>query len=127
MEISSGVTGGERGSGAGGQSAPETSDWEISADLPGKSGKKWQGKIEKGENGEEKKGNCKRKGGKLKMEASFFLLFTFQNGKTLFSVYQNGNFLPGKTHFTPGKKIRKNDFAPSEKFSCYAPGDQIKI
>ena len=23
--------------------------------------------------------------------------------------------------FHDGKKIRKNDFAPSEKFSCYAP------
>ena len=23
--------------------------------------------------------------------------------------------------FYAGKKIRKNDFAPSEKFSCYAP------
>ena len=23
--------------------------------------------------------------------------------------------------FHTGKKIRKNDFAPSEKFSCYAP------
>ena len=24
--------------------------------------------------------------------------------------------------FHAGKKIKKNDFAPSEKFSCYAPG-----
>ena len=23
-------------------------------------------------------------------------------------------------HFTPGKKIRKNDFSPSEKYACYA-------
>ena len=43
----------------------ETSDREISAYLPGKSGKE---KIEKGENGAEKKENCKREGGKLKME-----------------------------------------------------------
>ena len=40
----SGITGGALG--AGGQSAsPETSDWEISADLPGK---KRQGKKRKG-------------------------------------------------------------------------------
>ena len=30
-------------------------------------------------------------------------------------------FATGKKHFTPGKKIRKNDFTPSEKFACYAP------
>ena len=24
--------------------------------------------------------------------------------------------------FHAGKKIRKNDFAPSEKYACYAPG-----
>ena len=30
-------------------------------------------------------------------------------------------FSTGKKHFTPGKKIRKNDFAPSEKYSSYAP------
>ena len=25
--------------------------------------------------------------------------------------------------FHAGKKIRKNDFAPSEKYACYAPGN----
>ena len=29
--------------------------------------------------------------------------------------------------FNTGKKIRKNDFAPSEKFSCYAPAQVLKI
>ena len=29
--------------------------------------------------------------------------------------------------FHAGKKIRKNDFAPSEKFSCYAPDAVHKI
>ena len=77
-----------------------------------------------------------RKGGKLEMEAGkrskkrwwpfffffffFFLLFTFENDENLFWVYHNGNFLPGKP-FNAGKKIRKNDFAPSEKYACYAP------
>ena len=28
-----------------------------------------------------------------------------------------------KKAFHAGKKIRKNDFAPSEKYACYAPGD----
>ena len=28
--------------------------------------------------------------------------------------------------FYTGKKIQKNDFAPSEKFSCHAPGDKCK-
>ena len=35
-------------------------------------------------------------------------------------VYQNGNFLPGK-NISRREKIRKNDFAPSEKYACYAP------
>ena len=121
----SGVTGGEKGA----ECPPEISDWEISADL---SGKKQQGKkCKRGENGDD----CKREGGKLKMEGGksstmrrglffffffFFLLFTFQNDENLFWVYQNGNFLPGKRN-SRREKIRKNDFAPSEKNSCYAP------
>ena len=43
----------------------------------------------------------------------------------LFWVYQNGTFSTGKKHFTPGKKIRKNDFSPSEKNSCYAPDSPV--
>ena len=50
----------------------------------------------------------------------FFLLFTFENDENLFWVYQNGNFLPGKS-ISRREKIRKNDFAPSEKYACYAP------
>ena len=49
-----------------------------------------------------------------------FVLFTFENDGNLFWVYQNGNFLPGKS-ISRLKKIRKNDFAPSEKYACYAP------
>ena len=47
----------------------------------------------------------------------FFLLFTFENDENLFWVYQNGNFLPGKSI----SRREKNDFAPSEKYACYAP------
>ena len=50
----------------------------------------------------------------------FFLLFTFQNHLNLFWVYQNGNFLPGKG-ISLREKIGKNNFAPSEKYSSYAP------
>ena len=50
----------------------------------------------------------------------FFLLFTFQNHWHLFWGYQNGNFLPGKS-ISHRKKFKKNDFAPSEKYSSYAP------
>ena len=38
----------------------------------------------------------------------------------MFWVYQNGNFLPGKG-ISHQEKNLKNDFAPLEKFSCYAP------
>ena len=97
----SGVTG------VGGIVPPKTSDWEISADLQGK---KRQGK--RGENLEEKKENCKREGGKLKMEGGkitkwedffFFLLVTFQKPLKFVWVYKNGNCLifvlrPGVQH-----------------------------
>ena len=44
----------------------------------------------------------------------------FENDRNLFWVYQNGNFLLGKS-ISRREKIRKNDFAPSEKYACYAP------
>ena len=47
-------------------------------------------------------------------------LFTFENDRNLFWVYQNGDFLREKT-FHGGEKFRKNDFAPSEKYACYTP------
>ena len=133
---SSGVTGG----GQGHFGPPQISDREIFADV---AGKKRQGK--RGENWEEKKENCKREGGKLEMEVGkvmkrgddrkvmkrgedlfFFLLFTFENDWNLFWVYQNGNFLPGKS-ISRRNKIRKNDFAPSEKYACYAPDRELNL
>ena len=42
----------------------------------------------------------------------FFLLFNFQNHWNLFWVYQNGNFLPGRKTFTPGKKSGKMTLPP---------------
>ena len=97
--------------------------------------------MEKGENGEEKKKNCKREGGKLKMEGGkswkmirgpffffFFFLFLFfvcfslwKTTKICFGATKMGIFYREKA-FPLREKIRKNYFAPSEKFSCYAPG-----
>ena len=57
------------------------------------------------ENGEEKKENCKREGGKLKMTKICF-------GATKMEIFY------WEKVFHVGKKIRKNDFAPSENFSC---------
>ena len=56
----------------------------------------------------------------------FFFLFFF-----CFSLFKTTKICFGSTKieifyrekaFHAGKKFRKNDFAPSEKVSCYAPG-----
>ena len=80
------------------------------------------------------KENCKRGGGKFKMGRgkrwkmsrgpfffSFFFFFFFYYFASGFGGYQIEIFYREKA-FHAGKKIKKNDFAPSEKFSCYAPG-----
>ena len=76
----------------------------------------------RGENWEEKKENCKREGGKYGSrkvikrgeDHFFFLLFTFENDRNLFWVYQNGKFLPGKKHFTSGKNWGKMTLPPQK-------------
>ena len=116
----SGVTGGQ-----GAACPPETSDREISADLSGKNearrktekGVKWRrkGKLEKGRWKIEMEIEMEEgKSSKMIRVTFFFLLFTFQNDENLFWVYQNGNFLLGKS-ISRRKKIWKNDFAPSGK------------
>ena len=50
----------------------------------------------------------------------FFLLFTFQTTKICFGSTKMEIFYQEKA-FHAGKKAGKDDFAPSEKFSCYAP------
>ena len=45
-----------------------------------------------------------------------FFLFTFENDGNLVWVYQNQNFLLGKSI-----SRREKFFAPSEKYACYAP------
>ena len=50
-----------------------------------------------------------------------FLFFTFQNDENLFWGYQKMEIFYREKAFHVGKKIWKNDFAPSEKVFCYAP------
>ena len=82
------------------------------------------------ENGEEKKKkkrnivkgeveNLKWKEEKMENEERTF--FHFSKPLKFVLGLPKWKFSTVKKHFTPGKKIRKNDFAPSEKFSCYAP------
>ena len=47
-------------------------------------------------------------------------IFFFPKPLKCVLVYQNGYFLPGKS-ISRREKIRQNDFAPSEKYSSYAP------
>ena len=51
----------------------------------------------------------------------FFFAFHFSKWQKLVLGVPKWKFSTGKKGFHGGKKIRKNDFAPSEKISCYAP------
>ena len=55
----------------------------------------------------------------------FFFFFCFSLLKTTEFVLglPKWQFFTGKKHFSPGKN---QDFAPSEKYACYAPGRQAK-
>ena len=115
----------------GGRAGPPWHFWPRNFCWPtGKRGK------EKRENGEAKKENQKRESRKLKMEAGkrvtkwgedlLFFIFLFFFFFLLSLKFVLGlpklEFCTGKSIHT-GKKIRKNDFAPSEKYSSYAPGE----
>ena len=93
--------------------------------------KKARKKGKRGKNWEEKKENCKREGEKLKVEGGkvrkwgedpFFFCFSHFKTTNLFWVYQNGNFLPGKS--ISRRENRKNDFTPSKKFSFYTSANK---
>ena len=88
--------------------------------------------MQKGENGEEKKENCKKGCGKVKKNGRtegykmrrvlfFFFFFFFKTTKICFGSTKIDISYWEKA-FHAGKKIRKYDFAPSEKFYCNAPG-----
>ena len=70
---------------------------------------------EKRENGEEKKENQKREGGKVTKWGEDHFFFHFSKPP---------KFVWGlpKQEFSTGEKIRKNYFAPSEKYSSYTSG-----
>ena len=64
----------------------------------------------------------------------FFLVFIFFFFFFCFSLFKKTEICFGSTKmgifyrekaFHAGKKIKKNDFAPSEKYSCYAPACHI--
>ena len=55
---------------------------------------------------------------------SFFPLKTTDFLFFIFFGTKMGIFYRGKA-FHVGKKIRKNDFAPSEKYSSYTPGHTL--
>ena len=83
------------GGGGGMELPPDTSHWEISADLPGKERQGKKGKWRRKE-GKSKKGKAE----KLQNEEGpppFFFSFHFSKPLKLFWVYQNGNFLPGES------------------------------
>ena len=73
------------------------------------------------------------KSGELSGEGFFFFFFCFsllKPTKICFGYTKMGIFYWEKTFHAGkkiGEKIRKNDFAPSEKYACYAPGGTALI
>ena len=123
--VISGVTGGGRG-----QSAPKTSEVLTGKYFCWPSGKKeargkgWKLRRKEGIQ------NCKREGVKLEMEGGkvtkwggpffffffFFLSLSLFKTTNLFWVYQNGNFLPGKSILRRGKNQEKWLLPPQSPF-----------
>ena len=128
--MNSGIAGGGGGGGKGAECPPETTDLEISADLPGKKrqGKKGKGvKIEKKRRKivKEKVENLKKlktEGEKLQNRERTFLFFfffcfsLFKTTKICFGVHQYGNFLPEKNISCQEKKSGKMTLPPQKNF-----------
>ena len=96
------LTGGGGGAGDRGQSAPQrllTGKFLLTQERGKEKGKKGKGmKIDKKRRKIViKKENCYKKRWGPFFFFFFFLLFTFENDGNLFWVYQNGNFLSGKS------------------------------
>ena len=113
-----------RRGGRGGQSAPQrllTGKFLLTyREKRGKEkrerGENW---VEKVENWKWKQENVRKRGDDL----FFFFFFCFsllKMTKICFGSTKMEIFYREKA-FHAGKKIRKNDFAPSEKYACYAP------
>ena len=65
----------------------------------------------------------------MKIGEDFFFFFCFSLLKTTeicFGSTKMGIFYREKA-FHAGKKSRKNDFAPSEKYACYAPAEILSL
>ena len=103
----------------GGKMSPDTSHWEIFADLRGKEREGRKGKwIGQKENRKREVGKLKMEGGKLQNEERTFSLLKLLKFVLGLPKWE---FSTGKKHFRPGKNIRENAFAPSEKHFSYAP------
>ena len=97
--------------------------WKKEARKKGKRGENWEEKVE---NWEWKQENVRKRGEDL-FFFFFFFFFCFSLLKTTkicFGSTKMGIFYREKA-FHAGKKFWKNDFAPSEKYACYAPGGQL--
>ena len=105
-----------RGAGGRGQSSPQRLlTWKFLLTYREKRGKeKGKGvKIEK-----KRRKIVKGKVEKLQNEERTFCFSLFKTTKICFRSTKMEIFYREKAFHT-GEKIRKNDFAPSEKFSCY--------
>ena len=91
----------------------------------------------RGKEKREKEWKLRRKGGNLEIEAGkrykkrwgpffFFCFSLLKTTKICFGSTKMVIFYREKA-FHAGKKIRKNNFAPSEKNACYAPGTYLNI
>ena len=116
-----------RNRGGGGRVPPETSDREISADLPGKNrqGKKekgWKkGKLQKGrwkiENGRvERWKSCKMRRGPFFFFFFFFFACHFSKPLRFVLGLPKWKFYTGKKHFTSGKKSGQITLLPHKNF-----------
>ena len=111
--------------GAGGQSAPQrllTGKFLLIYQEKRGKAKKWKGGRG---NGEEKKENCKREGGKLKLELGgkspkmrrgpFSFAFYFSKQQKFVLGLPKWKFFTGKKDFTPGKNQGKKWLCPLRK------------
>ena len=103
---------------AGVECPPDTSHWEISADLPGKErvGKtgKWRRKEEKSRKRKWKIENGRRKSDKMRRGFFFFFFFAFHFSKPVKFVLgqPKWKFSNRKNHFSPGKNSGKMILTP---------------
>ena len=115
--------GGAAGTGRQGRVPPDTSNREISADLPGKKEARKRGKGMKIV--KEDVGNWKRKVEKIQNEERsfffffffFFCLSLFKNTKIICFGSTKWKFSTRKKHFTPGKKSGKVTLPPQKNFA----------